>query len=93
MSYEGADYYITKSGVFGFVDSNFPLPDDAEWVCSVDETNGFLEDVVSTHNPETKSVGVADDWRTDKYGNKYVIEVYRYAPVNGPGLNEWRKVE
>jgi len=93
MSYEGTDYYLTSDGRLITCSPYEDQPKDAEWYCAVDETNGYIEDDPSTHTPETNVFGFVDIWREDHYGNKYAIKSYRYAPANGPGLNEWRKVE
>lgn len=93
MSYEGQTFYLLKDGRLRVTDCWSDAPPDAEWYCEVDNTNGYLENCPQTHEPTMNEVGFIDHWREDHYGNRYAVKSSRYAPVNGPGLNEWRKVK
>lgn len=92
MSYEGQFWYITKRGKLVVTDCYDDGPEDAEYYASQDLTNGYEDGDISTHDPHYEIIGEEDVWHHDHYGNKYATKVKIYAPINGDGFNNWRKV-
>jgi hypothetical protein len=104
MSYEGYEEYICVNGHYWAADalslihstnaekrSALVCPHckkQAQYTCSVDQTNGMDENEPwSLSGPKT-DVGFDDLPREDHHGNKYFVKLPRYAPDLTSG--RWR---
>lgn len=96
MSYEGRDFYILKDGSLVVHQESYgmvPPPDNVEWEAHVNDTNGYEEDDITTHEPKYEEISFREEWKEDHYGNKYAVKIPIYGPVNGPGCNPWRRIQ
>lgn len=93
MSYRGINYYILKDKTLVKTGCFDDPPENVEWVCHVNTTNGIDDDDPTTHEPKMKEVGFADEWHVDHHGNRYATKILHYEPENGFGLNVWEKYQ
>ena len=98
MFYEGINEYICSEGHYSVEDIYYSsgfcsvCNKSAVFCCSVDYTNGYEEDNPQTHYGTKEEISYDDVWKIDHYGNKYALKLKKYKPINGPGLNEWKKL-
>lgn len=94
MSYEGYSEYLCENGHYTACDVTVDEPATC-WFCgarwqfyhAVDQTNGIEEENPSTMPAPKREIGIDDDWRMDRHGNRYAYAVPRFEPVA-----EWRKI-
>ena len=94
MSYEGYEEFICETGHYFTEDCYAPNPrkcifcdSKIEWCNSVDQTNGIDEDIPQTM-PAEIIYTIGDEWKVDKYGNKYVVDRMSFKPAEN---SRWRK--